>query len=77
MAEYPWYLNAVLYQVYIRAFYDSNGDGHGDIKGLIAKLGLPAHGKGPHFAGSSDSPAAGGVPVAKTPYNLLAVENDR
>ncbi len=38
MAEYPWYLNAVLYQVYIRAFYDSNGDGHGDFKGLIAKL---------------------------------------
>ena len=50
MAEYPWYLNAVLYQVYIRAFYDSNGDGHGDINGLIAKLGLPAHGNGPHFA---------------------------
>ncbi len=50
MAEYPWYLNAVLYQVYIRAFYDSNGDGHGDIKGLIAKLGLPAHGNGLHYA---------------------------
>lgn len=33
-----WYKDAVFYEVYIRAFYDSNGDGHGDIKGLIQKL---------------------------------------
>ncbi len=33
-----WYKDAIFYEVYIRAFYDSNGDGHGDIKGLIQKL---------------------------------------
>jgi maltose alpha-D-glucosyltransferase/alpha-amylase len=33
-----WYKDAIFYQVNIRAFYDSNGDGHGDIIGLIQKL---------------------------------------
>ncbi len=34
----PWYKNAVFYEIYLRAFYDSNGDGHGDLRGLIQKL---------------------------------------
>src|SRR5574341_1389896 len=33
-----WYKNAIFYEVYIRAFYDSNGDGHGDMRGLTDKL---------------------------------------
>ena len=33
-----WYKDAVIYEVHIRSFYDSNGDGIGDINGLIAKL---------------------------------------
>ena len=33
-----WYKNAVFYQVYVRAFSDSNGDGKGDLRGLIQKL---------------------------------------
>ena len=33
-----WYKKAVIYELHIRAFYDSNGDGHGDIPGLIEKL---------------------------------------
>jgi len=33
-----WYKDAVFYEVYVRAFFDSNGDGHGDLKGLAQKL---------------------------------------
>ena len=33
-----WYKDAVFYEVYVRAFYDSNGDGHGDLRGLMQKL---------------------------------------
>jgi maltose alpha-D-glucosyltransferase/alpha-amylase len=33
-----WYRRAVFYEVMVRAFYDSNGDGSGDLGGLIGKL---------------------------------------
>ena len=33
-----WYQTAVFYEVYVRAYYDSNGDGHGDLRGLMQKL---------------------------------------
>lgn len=33
-----WVHNAVFYQIYPQTFYDSNGDGVGDIDGIIAKL---------------------------------------
>ncbi|KAB8181261.1 maltose alpha-D-glucosyltransferase [Microbispora catharanthi] len=33
-----WYKRAVFYEVLIRGFADSNGDGTGDIRGLIEKL---------------------------------------
>ncbi|RKH59533.1 maltose alpha-D-glucosyltransferase [Corallococcus llansteffanensis] len=33
-----WYKKALIYELHIRAFHDSNGDGHGDIPGLIEKL---------------------------------------
>lgn len=38
MADNLWFKNAVFYEVYIRAFADSNGDGKGDIQGLTSKL---------------------------------------
>jgi len=38
MAERPWYQDAVIYQLHVRAFADSNGDGIGDFRGLIQKL---------------------------------------
>ncbi len=38
MSELPWWRGAVVYQVYIRSFCDSNGDGQGDFAGLISKL---------------------------------------
>lgn len=33
-----WWKEAVVYQVYWRSFLDSNGDGIGDLQGLISKL---------------------------------------
>ncbi len=33
-----WYKDAVIYQVHVRALYDSNGDGIGDFRGLAQKL---------------------------------------
>lgn len=42
-----WWKEAVVYQVYWRSFYDSNGDGYGDLEGVYSKLdyiqGLGAH----------------------------------
>lgn len=34
----PWYMDAVFYEVHVRAFCDSNSDGNGDIRGIISKL---------------------------------------
>jgi maltose alpha-D-glucosyltransferase / alpha-amylase len=34
-----WYKDAVIYQVHVRTFQDSNGDGIGDFPGLEQKLG--------------------------------------
>ena len=33
-----WYKDAVIYQLHVRAFHDSNGDGIGDFRGLTQKL---------------------------------------
>lgn len=33
-----WWNETVFYEVFVRSFYDSNGDGKGDLKGLIEKL---------------------------------------
>ena len=33
-----WWKNAVVYQIYPKSFKDSNGDGIGDLKGIISKI---------------------------------------
>jgi maltose alpha-D-glucosyltransferase/alpha-amylase len=33
-----WYKDAIIYEVHVRAFFDSDGDGRGDFQGLTAKL---------------------------------------
>jgi trehalose synthase len=33
-----WYKDAVFYEISVRAFKDGSGDGHGDLRGLAAKL---------------------------------------
>ena len=38
----PWWRGAVIYQIYPRSFFDSNGDGIGDLEGIVRKLGYIA-----------------------------------
>ncbi len=33
-----WYKHALFYELYVKGFFDSNGDGIGDLQGIIAKL---------------------------------------
>ncbi len=60
--EPKWWKEAVVYQIYPRSFKDSNGDGIGDIPGIISKLdylqklGVNVIWLSPHF----DSPNVDG-----------------
>ncbi len=45
--EAPWWKRGVFYQIYVRSFADSDGDGIGDLRGIIEHLD--------HLAGSPQS----------------------
>ena len=38
-----WYQTAVFYEVLVRGFADSNGDGTGDIRGVVDRAVLRQH----------------------------------
>ena len=38
MSDPLWYKDAIIYELHVKAFYDSNGDGIGDFNGLTEKL---------------------------------------
>ena len=41
--ERKWWKEGVAYQIYPKSFCDSNGDGIGDLRGIISKLDYLAH----------------------------------
>ena len=45
--DYLWWRDGVIYQIYPRSFADANGDGVGDLEGVIAHLD--------HLNGAPDS----------------------
>jgi alpha-glucosidase len=38
VTKLPWFHKTTIYQIYPRSFYDSNGDGIGDLQGILQKL---------------------------------------
>ncbi len=67
MKTEPWWREAVIYQIYPRSFYDSNGDGEGDLPGItsqleyVQKLGVDAIWLSPFFTSPNKD---GGYDVA-------------
>lgn len=71
-ARTRWWRDAVIYQVYVRSFADSDGDGIGDLRGIeerlpyLAELGADAVWLTPFYA----SPQADGAMTSPTTGSL-------
>ncbi|MBT3712214.1 MAG: alpha-amylase, partial [Anaerolineae bacterium] len=38
MQDFLWWRDGIIYQIYPRSFYDTNGNGLGDLAGITARL---------------------------------------
>jgi alpha-amylase len=66
VAPPEWTRRGVCYEVFVRSFYDSNGDGVGDLRGLIQKLDYINDGK-PASSRSLGASCIWLMPVAASP----------
>ena len=58
-----WYKDAIIYEVHVRAFYDSNADGIGDFPGLTQKLPYL------HDLGVTSTTASSASPTSRGQFN--------
>jgi len=65
-----WYKDAIIYQVHVKSFFDSNNDGIGDFPGLIDKLDYIAWASTP--SGCCRSILRRGATTATTSRNTAA-----
>jgi glycosidase len=66
VAGSDWTRGAVCYEIFVRSFSDSNGDGIGDLNGLTAKLDYINDGK-PDTQGDLGASCLWLMPVAESP----------
>ncbi|MFN2567139.1 MAG: alpha-amylase family glycosyl hydrolase [Gemmatimonadaceae bacterium] len=71
-ADAAWRRGAVCYEVFVRSFYDSDGDGVGDLRGLIEKLdyindGAPSAGRDPGARRDLGARCIWLMPIAASP----------
>jgi alpha-glucosidase len=61
-SDFLWWRDGVIYQIYPRSFADSNGDGIGDLQGIIAHLDYLNDDATELTTRGSDRPAAAAIP---------------
>ncbi len=83
-----WYKDAIIYQVHVKSFFDSNNDGIGDFPGLIDKLDyiaslgvntiwlLPFY-PSPRRATATTSPSTAGSIPTTAPWPMPSVSSPR